>query len=80
MTLPGIVSYHDQHHIERRMTIRLEDDTAIPRFEQLRAQLSVMVAVGRLEPGARLPTVRHLAAQLDLAPGTVAWRHLQVSL
>jgi DNA-binding transcriptional regulator YhcF (GntR family) len=57
---------------ERRLTIRLEGDTAIPVFEQLRAQLSVMVAVGRLLPGDRLPTVRALAEQLRLAPGTVA--------
>ena len=31
-----------------------------------------MVAVGRLEPRRRLPTVRQLAHQLGLAPGTVA--------
>jgi len=72
MTPAGVVTYVDQIGIERRLTIRLEGDTAIPRFEQLRAQLSVMVAVGRLEPGARLPTVRGMAEQLDLAPGTVA--------
>lgn len=65
------VAYVDQIGIERRLTIRLED-TAIPRFEQLRAQLSVMVAVGRLLPRARLPTVRAMAEQLELAPGTVA--------
>lgn len=68
----GVVVYHDHTGRERRLILRLERGTAIPRFEQLRAQLSVMVAVGRLEPGARLPTVRHLAAALDLAPGTVA--------
>jgi DNA-binding transcriptional regulator YhcF (GntR family) len=69
---PGVVTYVDQIGIERRLAIRLEPDTAIPRFEQLRAQISVMVAVGRLAPGARLPTVRNMAEQLDLAPGTVA--------
>jgi DNA-binding transcriptional regulator YhcF (GntR family) len=68
----GTIAYKDQTGHERRLTLRLEADTAIPRFEQLRAQLSVMVAVGRLEPGARLPTVRHLADTLGLAPGTVA--------
>ena len=67
-----IVVYTDHHGIERRLVIRLETGTAIPRFEQLRGQLSVMIAVGRLEPGSRLPTVRDLAVQLDLAPGTVA--------
>lgn len=54
------------------MTIRLDQSSHIPPFEQLRAQFSVMVAVGHLEPGTRLPTVRELAAALDLAPGTVA--------
>jgi hypothetical protein len=34
----------------RRLIIRLESRSTIPRFEQLRAQISVMVAVGRLEP------------------------------
>jgi DNA-binding transcriptional regulator YhcF (GntR family) len=72
MITSGLVEYVDQYGVERRLTVRLEADTAIPRFEQLRAQLSVMVAVGRLEPGARLPTVRNTAEQLELAPGTVA--------
>ena len=31
-----------------------------------------MVAVGHLPPGCRLPTVRDLTSQLDLAPGTTA--------
>ena len=54
------------------MVVRLDPTAAVPLYEQLRAQVSVMVAVGRLEPGCRLPTVRHLAATLGLAPGTVA--------
>ncbi len=52
--------------------MRLDQASAIPLFEQVRAQLSVMVAVGYLEPASRLPTVRDLAGQLGLAPGTVA--------
>jgi len=71
-TVSALISYVDHIGMERRLTIRLESDTAIPRFEQIRGQLSVMVAVGRLEPGARLPTVRNMAEQLELAPGTVA--------
>ena len=75
------VVYSDQFGIERRLVVRLEDDSAIPRFEQLRGQLSVMVSVGRLPPGARLPTVRELARQLGLAPGTVAraYRELETA-
>ncbi len=67
-----IVNYRDHRNFERRLVIRLETGTNIPVFEQLRAQLSVMAAVGRLEPQSKLPTVRELAAALDLAPGTVA--------
>ncbi|MDE0067428.1 MAG: GntR family transcriptional regulator [Acidimicrobiaceae bacterium] len=67
-----IVTYRDHRGDERRLIIRLETGTNIPAFEQLRAQLSVMAAVGRLEPQSKLPTVRELAAALDLAPGTVA--------
>ena len=67
-----VVSFLDQLGRERRLVIRLDPTKVVPQFEQLRAQLSVMVAVGRLEIGSRLPTVRSLAAQLSLAPGTVA--------
>ena len=67
-----IVNYRDHRGFERRLVIRLETGTNIPLFEQLRAQLSVMAAVGRLEPRSKLPTVRGLADALDLAPGTVA--------
>lgn len=66
------VTFTDQFGIDRRMVVRLDEATLIPRFEQLRGQISVMVAVGRLEPGMRLPTVRSLAYQLRMAPGTVA--------
>ena len=67
-----LIRYTDRAGDERRMVIRMESASAVPRFEQLRGQISVMVAVGRLEPGSRLPTVRELAAALDMAPGTVA--------
>ena len=72
MRSPAIVHFTDQTDRERRLVLRLDADAVIPRFEQVRAQISVMVAVGRLAPGCRLPTVRDLAGQLGLAPGTVA--------
>lgn len=52
-----------------------------PPFEQLRAQLIRAVSTGDLAPGARLPTVRRLADELGLAPGTVAraYRELEAS-
>lgn len=43
-----------------------------PPFEQLRAQIASRVASGELPAGAKLPTVRGLAAELGLAVNTVA--------
>jgi DNA-binding transcriptional regulator YhcF (GntR family) len=41
-------------------------------YEQIVARLEEAVAMGRLEPGERLPSVRDLAAEVGIAPGTVA--------
>jgi GntR family transcriptional regulator len=62
------------------MTLVAVDLTSpVPPFEQIRAQLAEAIARGALEPGARLPTVRQLAADLDVAPNTVgrAYRALE---
>lgn len=50
----------------------LDDDSAVPPYEQIRAGLAARIAEGSLVAGARLPPVRALAEQLRLAPGTVA--------
>jgi DNA-binding transcriptional regulator YhcF (GntR family) len=52
-----------------------------PPFEQLRAQLADAVSSGELVPGDRLPTVRKLAEELGIAPGTVAraYRELETA-
>jgi DNA-binding transcriptional regulator YhcF (GntR family) len=49
-----------------------DPDATEPPFEQLRRQISRRVAAGELEPGAKLPTVRALATELQLAANTVA--------
>jgi DNA-binding transcriptional regulator YhcF (GntR family) len=43
-----------------------------PPYEQLRRQIAARAASRELPPGTRLPTVRALAAELDLAVNTVA--------
>ena len=50
----------------------LDAASAVPAFEQLRAQIAARAASGELAPGTRLPTVRTLAADLHLAVNTVA--------
>lgn len=54
------------------MIVRVDADTALPPYEQLREQIAAMIAAGTLLPGRQLPPIRQLAADLDLAPGTVA--------
>jgi len=54
------------------MQLRLDPTTPVPPFEQIRAQVALHVAAGRLRPGARLPTIRALASRLEVAPNTVA--------
>ncbi|MFN8023120.1 MAG: GntR family transcriptional regulator [Acidimicrobiales bacterium] len=53
------------------MKLTVDHRSAVPPFEQLRVQITQQVARGTLSPGDRLPTVRQLAADLGIAPGTV---------
>jgi GntR family transcriptional regulator len=52
----------------------LEIDTAsrVPIYEQIMDQLRTLVRTERLRPGAPLPSVRQLAADLGINPNTVA--------
>lgn len=52
--------------------ITVDDSSPTPPFEQIREQLAGLIATGGLAHGERLPTVRQLAGDLRLAPGTVA--------
>ncbi|WP_433549573.1 GntR family transcriptional regulator [Streptomyces sp. CA-294286] len=56
------------------MTLKIvvDVDDATAPYEQLRAQISGKARSGKLPVGYKLPTVRGLAAELGLAPNTVA--------
>lgn len=54
------------------MILEVDTESAVPAFEQVRAQLAEMILAGTLPAGHRLPPIRQLAADLGLAPGTVA--------
>lgn len=54
------------------MIIRIDTDSPVPAFEQIRSQVAAMAGSGVLVIGARLPTIRQLARDLGIAPGTVA--------
>lgn len=63
------------------MNVAVDSTSPIPPFEQLRAAIASLIAVGQLTPGTRLPPVRQLAGDLALAPGTVqrAYAELQAA-
>lgn len=52
--------------------VRVDPRSPAPVYQQIVDQVRESVAAGRLSAGARLPTVRQLAADLDVAPGTTA--------
>lgn len=54
------------------MRIRLEADDRAVASDRLAAAIAGRIHRGSLGPGERLPTVRALAAELGLAPNTVA--------
>ncbi len=59
--------------------IVIDAGSPVPPFEQLRAQLAGQIHDRTLAVGARLPTIRRLAADLGLAVNTVgrAYRELE---
>jgi DNA-binding transcriptional regulator YhcF (GntR family) len=52
--------------------LRVDPSSPVPPYEQIRGQVSRMIASGVLKEGQRLPAIRQLASDLDLAGGTVA--------
>lgn len=60
----------------------VDSDSSVPPFKQLHDAVVSAVSSGELVPGAKLPTVRGLAATLGLAPNTVAsaYRSLEAAL
>ena len=54
------------------MRITLDQSSPEPLSEQLSTAITERIHRGTLAPGIRLPTVRALAGDLELAPNTVA--------
>lgn len=60
-------------------TIRIDLADPTPPYEQIRRAILEQLALGALLPGDRLPTIRALARDLGIAPGTVgrAYKELE---
>lgn len=57
---------------ETRLRISIDEASDRTIYEQIIVRIQEAAATGEVRPGGRLPTVRALADQLDIAPGTVA--------
>jgi DNA-binding transcriptional regulator YhcF (GntR family) len=66
--------YAEAQLVEAPAAFRFKIDDASDRsiYEQIIEQVQEAVATGSLKPRDRLPAVRQLADELDIAPGTVA--------
>jgi DNA-binding transcriptional regulator YhcF (GntR family) len=52
--------------------VRIDRDSRVAPYEQIRLQLEGLILRGRLAPGERVPPVRELAEELGIAPNTAA--------
>jgi DNA-binding transcriptional regulator YhcF (GntR family) len=52
--------------------VAIDSASSVPPYEQLRGQLERLISSGQMAAGYRLPSIRQLAADLGVAPGTVA--------
>lgn len=61
--------------------VALDQHSKVPPYEQLKAQITLLVDGRELAVGTRLPPVRALAQELGLAPNTVArvYRELEAA-
>jgi DNA-binding transcriptional regulator YhcF (GntR family) len=53
------------------VNITIDTSSPVPPFEQIRAGIAELITLGVLEAETPLPSVRQLATDLGLAPGTV---------
>ncbi|HWB61033.1 MAG TPA: GntR family transcriptional regulator [Chthoniobacteraceae bacterium] len=54
------------------MLLHLNPNSGLPVYRQMILQLRERIAGGQLQPGAQLPSVRELSAELHVNPLTVA--------
>lgn len=54
------------------MIVRVDPASPVPPYEQVRSGLARQINDGALTVGTKLPTVRQLAAEVGVAPNTIA--------
>jgi GntR family transcriptional regulator len=61
------------------MVIQINRQSWEPTYLQIVEQINNLIAVGRLQPGERLPTIRQLAVELGVARNTVAHAYKELA-
>lgn len=61
------------------LRIMVRDDDPTPVYEQIRSQIEAAIRGGALQGGDKLPSVRQLAGDLRIAPGTVAKAYAELA-
>jgi GntR family transcriptional regulator len=61
------------------MVIQINHQSGEPAYLQIVGQIKNLIAVGRLQPGERLPPIRQLAAELEVAHNTVAHAYKELA-
>jgi len=65
---------------EPRQLFGIFPSSGVPIYRQIMDQVAVLVASGRIEPGDFLPSVRQMAADLEVNPMTVSKAYSQLEL
>ncbi len=60
------------------MELTLDPSGATPIYQQIAEQIQRRIALGALQPGDPLPSVRQLALELTINPNTVARAYLEL--
>ena len=60
------------------MLLKLDFDSEVPIYQQIRNQIVVGIASGQLSPGERLPATRALAEDLGVNTMTVSKAYQQL--
>jgi GntR family transcriptional regulator len=60
--------------------VEVDPVSPTPPYEQIRGQVATMIAAGVVAPGAQLPSIRQLAADLGIAANTVARAYRELEL
>ena len=58
--------------------LRIEPGSAIPIYEQIKRQIRLLIAEGKLKEGDVLPSIRELAVRLKVNPNTIVKAYSQL--